>query len=147
MPLLNYTTKIEAAKTARQIVDILAKHRATNIMMDYDGRGNVTGLKWRVDRDPAPVAFALPVNVEAVYQILTKQRVNLNDGGRRRKQAERTAWRNIKDWVEAQMALLESGQAEIEQIFLPYMLIGDQTVYEAIAEGGFKALPAARQGF
>ena len=79
MPLLNYTTKVLATKTATQIVDILAKHRATNIMLDYDGRGGLTGIKWRVDREPHPVAFALPVNVEAVYQVLTKQRVNYLD--------------------------------------------------------------------
>src|SRR6266478_5746936 len=36
-------------------------------------------------------------------------------------QAYRVAWRNILDWVQAQMALLEIGMAKIEEVFLPYM--------------------------
>ncbi len=144
MPLLNYTTKIEAAKTASQIVEILATHRATNIMLDYDGLGSVTGIKWRVDTGGESLGFALPVNVEAVFQVMTKQRISLTDAGKRRAQSERTAWRNIKDWVEAQMALLETGQAPLEQIFLPYMLNdAGETLYHVLAENGFKALPAA----
>ena len=33
-------------------------------------------------------------------------------------QAYRVAWRNILDWVEAQMALLEIGMAKMEEVFL-----------------------------
>lgn len=145
MPLLNYTTKIPAIKTANQIVEILAKHRASSVMMDYDGQGTVTGIKWRVESKNGSLGFALPVNVDAVFQVMTKQRINLTDAVKRRAQSERTAWRNIKDWVEAQMALLETGQAPLEQIFLPYMLndAGD-TLYHVLAESGFKALPAAK---
>jgi hypothetical protein len=36
-------------------------------------------------------------------------------------QAYRVAWRNILDWVQAQMALLEIGMAKMEEVFLPYM--------------------------
>lgn len=35
-------------------------------------------------------------------------------------QAERVSWRIIKDWVEAQIALVESSQAEMAQVFMPY---------------------------
>lgn len=144
MPLLNYTTKISAIKTANQIVEILAKHRATSVMMDYDGQGAVTGIKWRIESNNDSLGFALPVNVDAVFQVMTKQRISLTDAVKRRAQSERTAWRNIKDWVEAQMALIETGQAPLEQIFLPYMLNdAGETFYHALAETGFKALPAA----
>lgn len=37
-------------------------------------------------------------------------------------QAERTAWRCLKDWVEAQMALIEIGMVSIDQVFLPYVI-------------------------
>ena len=42
----------------------------------------------------------------------------------RRQQAIRTSWRTLKDWVEAQMALLETGMVTMDEIFLPYMLSG-----------------------
>lgn len=44
---------------------------------------------------------------------------------------ERVAWRIVKDWVEAQMALIESGLAELPEVFLPYAVKPDgRTVYD-----------------
>ena len=44
------------------------------------------------------------------------------------------------DWIEAQIALLESGMVEMEEIFLPYMLAGagDKTLYKALVDGQFR---------
>ena len=58
----------------------------------------------------------------------------------RRQQAIRTSWRILKDWVEAQMALLETDMVTMDEIFLPYMLSGGQTFYQALVAGEFKAL-------
>ena len=52
------------------------------------------------------------------------------------------AWRIIKDWVEAQMALLATGMVDLEEIFLPYMLSGDRTLYQELMTRGFRALPS-----
>lgn len=47
------------------------------------------------------------------------------------RKAERVAWRILRDWVMAQMAILETEMVAIDQIMLPYM-VDDQghTVYE-----------------
>jgi len=48
-----------------------------------------------------------------------------------RAQAERVAWRIVKDWVEAQLAILESEMVHLDEIFLPYMVNNNgQTVFE-----------------
>jgi hypothetical protein len=53
-------------------------------------------------------------------------------------QAVRIAWRIVKDWVRAQMAILETEMVRMEQIFLPYMITRDnQTLYEAMVDRGF----------
>jgi hypothetical protein len=53
-----------------------------------------------------------------------------------REQAEMTAWRNVRDWVLAQMALIESCDVPMQQIFLPYMADDrGRTVYELYAAG------------
>jgi hypothetical protein len=53
-------------------------------------------------------------------------------------QAYRVAWRNILDWVQAQMALLEIGMARMEEIFLPYMLDSQgHTFFERMEQRGF----------
>jgi len=140
MPLLNYTTTVAPGKTANQIVDILARKGARNILLDYDGRAKIQGIKWRIESPHGPLSFALPVNVEAVYQVMTRDHILVNDAARRREQSERVAWRILKDWVEAQMALLETGMVQMEEIFLPYMLSGGQTLYQALASRGFTAL-------
>lgn len=46
-------------------------------------------------------------------------------------QAERVAWRIVKDWVETQMAILESEMVQMDEIFLPYMLNSSgQTIFQ-----------------
>ncbi len=52
--------------------------------------------------------------------------------------AARVGWRILKDWVRAQMAILETEMVEIEQIFLPYMEAKDgRTLYETMIDKGF----------
>ena len=60
----------------------------------------------------------------------------------RQDQARRTAWRILKDWIQAQMALLETNMVEMEEIFPPYMLSGEQTLYQALQANQFRALPS-----
>ena len=55
-----------------------------------------------------------------------------------REQAERVAWRILKDWVEAQMALIDIEMARFEEVFLPYIQTNNgQTVYARLEEKQF----------
>ena len=47
------------------------------------------------------------------------------------------AWRILKDWVEAQMALLDIEMVKFEEIFLPYIEVQGQTVFEKLEEKCF----------
>ena len=108
--------------------------------MEFGSDGQPIDLKWRVDSTHGPLAFALPINAEAVFKVLTVQRVLKTNAQGRKEQANRTAWRIVKEWVAAQMALIETGMVDMEEVFLPYMLTGNRTVYQALSEGKFKAL-------
>ena len=143
MPLLNYSTRIEAHRTVSEITAILVRHGASRIMQEYDGSGNIVALKWSLAGRYGTLGYAMPVNYEAVYGVLTDEgRIFKGDAERRKAQARRVAWRILKDWIEAQIALLESGMVEMEEIFLPYMLAGDsdRTLYNALAAGQFQKL-------
>ena len=62
---------------------------------------------------------------------MQKQKVKASPG-----QAERTAWRNVRDWVLAQMAIIEAGMVDIQEVFLPYMTNSQgQTLYQLYAQG------------
>ena len=85
--------------------------------------------------------FVLPARIEAVERLLAKQRVMRNDPKRRMEQARRTAWRILKDWVEAQLALIASEMVRLDEVFLPYARTrSGMSVYEALQDGGFSAL-------
>ena len=107
---------------------------------DVRRRTEPCGLKWRMETRHGPLAYALPV--KAVFTIMTEQRVMITNETGRRDQARRTAWRILKDWIQAQMALLETNMVEMEEIFLPYMLSGEQTLYQALRANHFRALPS-----
>ena len=142
MPLLNYTTKVPAERTVGEVMNILAQKGALEIITMYDAEREPCGLKWRMETRHGPLAYALPVNVEAVFTIMTEQRVMITNETGRQDQARRTAWRILKDWIQAQMALLETNMVEMEEIFLPYMLSGEQTLYQALRANHFRALPS-----
>lgn len=126
MPLLNYTTKVDVYTTIGAIQGCLVKHGARKIMQDYDNEGNIQALCFAIDTKFGMRGIRLPANVDAVHRVLTNQRVKCE-----REQAERVAWRILKDWVEAQMAILESQMVEMDEIFLPYMITqGGSTAYE-----------------
>lgn len=127
MPLLNYTTKVDVYTTLGSIQGQLVKHGAKKIMMDYDDQGRITALSFLIDTPVGQRGVQLPANVDAVHAVLIRQKVKCD-----REQAERVAWRIVKDWVEAQMAILESEMVQMDEIFLPYMInASGQTLFEA----------------
>lgn len=127
MPLLNYTTKVNTNTTLGEIQVQLVKHGAKKIMQDYDDQGHITALTFLINTPSGPRGVRLPANVDAVHKVLTRQKIKCD-----REQAERVAWRIVKDWVEAQMAILESEMVQMDEIFLPYMVNNNgQTLFEA----------------
>ena len=53
-----------------------------------------------------------------------------------REQAEKTAWRNTRDWVLAQMAFVEASDVSVDQVFLPYLTDkSGRTLYDVYASG------------
>jgi hypothetical protein len=134
MAIKNYTTTIKAEKTITEIQQILAKHKAKAILTEYDNEGNVMALSFKVETKNGDVGIRLPVNTDKVLQVLKNQRKNNSQVKDTKEQAIKTGWRNIKDWIDAQMALIETEMVTIDQIFLPYILNNNgQTLYEAFS--------------
>ena len=127
MPLLNYTTKVDVYTTLGAIQGQLVKHGAKKIMQEYDDAGHITALPFMVETPGGPRGIKLPAKVDAVHAVLIRQKVKCD-----REQAERVAWRILKDWVEAQMAILESEMVQMDEIFFPYMVNNSgKTLFEA----------------
>lgn len=138
--LLNYTTEIEPIKTASEIMALLAMKGAQAIMIDYKG-GEPIGLSFKITVNEQIVAFRLPCNIEGAFKAM--QRMKIPPRYVSEEQAKRTAWRIIKTWVEAQMAIIDCGQAEMAEVFLPYAITsGGQTLFQRIQQNPNRLLAA-----
>lgn len=165
--MLNYTTQVPAAKTIAQIQEILMKHGARSILTDFDPNGKITALSFKVvtrqpcthpvELGPETVArcsdchgkgfievelgIRLPANVKATQRVLQRTappRFQTED------HARDVAWRVIKDWIAAQMAIIETEMVKMEEVFLPYILTPDgRTFFERLSQHGFQ-LPEGR---
>lgn len=145
MPILNYTTKIDPNKSVGEIQGILGQHGARSIFTDYDEFRNVTaiGFVLFLERDSRPLNFRLPCNVDGVLAALKKQK-GVPYSMQNREHARRVTWRIIKDWLAAQLALIEAGQAEMAEVFMPYAIAEDgRTAYQMFRESHIKQLNAA----
>lgn len=131
MAIKNYTTTIDVCKSLGEIQGALASHGARKIMIDYDGSGQPIGITFGIETPSGPRGFLLPANVEGVKTVFFHQKIKAQKG-----QAERTAWRNVRDWIMAQMAIIEAGQVNMEEVFFPYLTDGKgRTVYQIYKSG------------
>ena len=146
------TSKVPMMQSAAEIEELLAKHGATHSAKEYDGGGRPCSLMFRMDTPAGPQSFQLPVNVEAVYQILLGMRPPRKQRDHATQaivnaQAERTAWRNIREWVHSQMVLVQLQMVTVTQIFMPYMLVGhNETLYQRLETSGLRALGEGSDG-
>lgn len=140
MGILNYTTTIATEKTAMEIQKMLAAAGAQAVLCEYSGDGVMNAMSFRIHTPHGVVSFRLPAQLDGVYKAL-QESPKVPRSKCTHEQAARVAWRILKDWIEAQLAIIEAGMAEMAQVFLPYAQ-NDQgeTVYETIANNGFKAL-------
>lgn len=131
-PIANYTTTVTSLKSIGEIQGILVGHGAKHILIDYDNEEPV-GLAFMIATPYGDAGFRLPANINKVQTVLNKQRVRSQVS---REMASRVAWRIVKDWVRAQMAILDTEMVSIDQIFLPYMQTGQdgKTLYEVMVD-------------
>lgn len=132
MAILNYTTSISTEKTASEIQKKLAMAGAKAVLSEYEN-GVMYAMSFRIGE----LSFLLPINIDGAYVALGKNR-KVPKRLKTREQAARVAWRIIKDWVEAQIAIIELGQAELPQVFLAYAQDKTgKTIYEVIKQNKF----------
>ena len=141
MAIKNYTTDVPVNETVSEIHLMLADHGAKRILFDYGADSKVTAISFTIETPTGEQAVRLPANVERVREVLRQQKNNPRNRNRSqiddsRDQAERVAWRIVKDWLAAQLAILETEMVDVQQVFLPYFLNRQgQTLYEVYSSG------------
>jgi hypothetical protein len=137
----NYTTDVPVEKTITEIHRLLAENGATGIATEYE-QGQIQDIFFKVKVNGKELAFRLPAKPEKVYTALHTDIPDYQHhryGQHWKEQAERIAWRICKSWLEAQLTLINLQQANIEEVFLPYLIVGrsNESLYEVMKEKHF----------
>lgn len=133
----NYTSSIPVSRIVSSIQKILLQFGATGIGFEYDNNGQIKGIMFKIeDKDGNSRAVKVPSQWEKCKEVLIQQGYYKSD-----EQAYRTALANVRDWLDSQLALLQTDMVEFKQIFLPYMTnMEGKTVYEYLEETKYKML-------
>lgn len=136
MPIKNYTTKVPATQSINEIQTALVAHGASGVLYEYEkGTGRIEALKFILMVKANKVGFALPVQWRKFQAVLKAQGAGRFDDD---DYCYRVAWRDIRDWVLAQLALYETEIVELPQVFLPFAVgSSGKTLYEQVAAGEF----------
>lgn len=136
MPIKNYTSKVPANRSIEEIQTALVKNGALGVQYDYEkGTGRIAALRFRLPVKEKLVVFSLPVHWQSFQQVLKNQNIKRHDD---EDYVYRVAWRCIRDWVLAQMALYETSIVELPQVFLPFATDNKgQTFYNKIQNNNF----------
>ncbi len=141
MAILNYTTKIKPEKTASEIQEKLAKAGAQAILTEYD-EGLMCAMSFRIMSQHGMLSFRLPINIQGVLNAIQHDN-KIPKKFKTKEQATRIAWRILKDWIEAQLAIVEAQMANIKEVFLPYVQNQTgQTLFETLESNGYRQLVA-----
>lgn len=144
MTLKNYTSSVSASRSISRIETKLASHGARQIVKFYDDDNRVSSVAFIMKFDGIEMPYKLPARVAECEKVLKAgiRRPRPDTFKRISDQAERTAWKIVSDWVDAQMAMIELSQVEFMEVFLPYLYSynKEQTLFESIKERGYKAL-------
>jgi hypothetical protein len=135
IPIKNARSEMSIPKIFDVITKTLVSHKAKHITFSYDEHGRIDAIEFVLAIREQEYPFRLPARVKAVEQILYS---NVFLSKTQKEQAYRVAWANIRDWIGAQCALIDTQMVRPEEVFLPYMIAHDgRTFYEVMTERQF----------
>ena len=138
---LNYTTTIPVTQTVGECHAILAAAGASSAATHFEN-GQQVGLSFSLKTPHGVRAFTLPVDVPAMQAVLRKTDFSSLRASRSkldqlmsREHAAEVAWHVVKDWLEANLALIAAQMATIDTVMLPFLVVDEErTLYQAYQE-------------
>lgn len=158
MFLKNYTSEVPISQTIHRIEQVLLRCGVTGIMKEYGLNQKIFAITFQIDTPAGKRMIRLPADEDKAQEALWLDYVDgdklnakggeISDWSSRKKktkkdfanQAARTAWKIVQDWVEVQMSMIQLKQADVLQVFLPYLFDGRRTYYQALQESNFAGL-------
>jgi uncharacterized protein YceK len=146
MALNNAYSEISIDKIFTDLQRTLVQHGAKQISFDYGDDGQIHSVQFVIKGAGRFIPVRLPARVEKAQAVLKRQweaGIISHKTGKEKaygnEQAYRVAWKNILEWTQAQMALLEIEMVKLEEIFLPYMVTkSGETYFETLERKNFR---------
>lgn len=131
--LKNYASTASLPNIFNAIEKTLSTHGAKQIIRDYDDNGKISAISFIVKTNKGDLGIRLPARYDKVEKIFQDQGIRYKP-----EQPYRTAWATIRDWVDAQMALIDWEMVKPEEVFLPYAVVkSGKTYFEVLENRGF----------
>lgn len=144
MSIKNYSTVIPIDRTISEIQKMLGQHGARRVGMEYENK-YVSAIAFEMQIGDQIAGYRLPCRYEGVYHLLKDDKIALETMRSKKikfgeAHCRAVGWRIVRDWLYAQLALIEAQMAEMQEVMLPYMITADgRTVYEML-DGGRRLL-------
>lgn len=143
----SFSTNINPDRTIMEIEKILSRFGAKAILKDYEG-SSVKAISFYLEHEDQRIPFKLPMNIDKARGIVERVVDERTRSGARRlplkfkeepyrtEKARAVGWRIIRDWIHAQLSLLEMEFASPVEILLPYAYnpIKGKTLYELFSD-------------
>lgn len=134
--LLNYTTRVPAKRTIGELQDMLAQAGADAVIVVYASKRPI-GIQFALETPAGQRTFRLPAQLDGIRRVMA----GIDPAKARKGPTYFTAeehvmdvgWRILRAWVEAQLAIIDAGMVSLDEVMLPYLLVGEQgqSLYEA----------------
>lgn len=120
--IFKQTTEVPVGRSTAGIIDMLAKAKARSVHQEFATNGEVKSIRFAMELDGKIFCFELPARVDAVFKVLKAQKSHRSRAtdADLRLQAARIAWRQTYAWVEAQLAIIQTGMVEPDEAFMAY---------------------------
>ncbi len=142
MALKNYASTAALPNMFNAIEKTLSSHGAKQIIRDYDDTGRIKAISFIVPTSKGDLGIRLPARYDQVERIFKEQGVRYKP-----EQPYRTAWATIRDWIDAQMALIDWEMVKPEEVFLPYAIDrSGKTYFEVLESRGFQLGSGTKEG-
>lgn len=150
MILKNYTTIKNYRTTIQEIETYLSKMGAKRILKEYDGRGIVTSLSFEINYNEKLLPIKLPARIDRVpaalrsiyntdKELTSTQKALVKKAMGDEQRAINIAWRIIKDWLEANMSIMQLDQINMLEALLPFVVMKNgKTFYELLEHNNFE---------
>ncbi len=133
----NHTTTATKHQTIAKIEKLLINQGATAVQKIIAGK-EVVGLLFELAEGGRPIWYKEQPDVESMYKLLTAKGKPKTETTR--KQAERTAWKNLLDMYEMMFMQIEAGQYAFFEQNMGKAYNGQTraTMYEILQQNDFQ---------